>query len=360
MPRTRGPAATLPGSSVLVRADFNVPITDGVDHRRPAHPRRAAHASSGCSSQGAEVTACTHLGRPKGAPDPKYSVAPVRARLAELAPGVELLENLRFDPGETANDPAFVERADRRPRPLRQRRVRRLAPGRTPRSSGRRTFLPSAAGRLLAKEVEVLLGLRDDPARPFVAITGGSKVSDKLGVIDARCSTSPTTSSSAAGCASRSSRRMGHSIGNSLFEPDQIDDLRGSCSTSTATGCTCRATSSGWAPAASSVDPVGRRRGAQLRSLAARRLDGPRHRPRHRGRVRRHHPRGPHDPVERPDGRVRGPPVRGRHPSRGRGRGRVPRLLGDRRWRHRRRGRPSSAWPTGSTTSRPVVARRSS
>ena len=59
---------------------------------------------------GAHVTACTHLGRPKGKPDPKYSVEPVRTRLAELAPGVELLENLRFDPGEEGNDPAFVQK----------------------------------------------------------------------------------------------------------------------------------------------------------------------------------------------------------------------------------------------------------
>ena len=60
------------------------------------------------------MVACTHLGRPKGKPDPTYSVEPVRARLAELAPGVELLENLRFDPGEEGNDPAFVADAGRR------------------------------------------------------------------------------------------------------------------------------------------------------------------------------------------------------------------------------------------------------
>ena len=62
------------------------------------------------TDRGAKVTACTHLGRPKGKPDPAFSVDPGRNRLAELAPGVELLDNLRFDPGETADDPAFVDR----------------------------------------------------------------------------------------------------------------------------------------------------------------------------------------------------------------------------------------------------------
>ena len=112
-------------------------------------------------------------------------MAPVRARLAELAPGVELLENLRFDPGEEGNDPAFVARLVDGHRRLRRRRVRRRAP--RPRLDRRPAAdaAVSAAGRLLAKEVEVLLGLRDHPTRPFVAVLGGAKVSDKLGVIDA-------------------------------------------------------------------------------------------------------------------------------------------------------------------------------
>ncbi|MCB1247880.1 MAG: phosphoglycerate kinase, partial [Acidimicrobiales bacterium] len=98
----------LAGKRVLLRADFNVPMRDGVitDDLRI---RAALPTIAWLQDQGATVTACTHLGRPKGAPDPKYSVEPVRERLAELAPGVELLENLRFNPGETANDPAFVQ-----------------------------------------------------------------------------------------------------------------------------------------------------------------------------------------------------------------------------------------------------------
>ena len=102
-------------------------------------------------------------------------MAPVRARLAELAPGVELLENLRFDPGEEGNDPAFVDAADRRASTPTS--TTRSAPSHRAHASivGPPRTLPSAAGRLLAKEVEVLLGLRDDPKRPFVAVLGGAR-----------------------------------------------------------------------------------------------------------------------------------------------------------------------------------------
>src|SRR5262245_64923278 len=92
-----------------MRADFNVPLRDG-EIADDLRIRAALPTLEWLQTQGAHVTACTHLGRPKGRPDPRYSVAPVRARLAELAPGVELLENLRYDPGEEADDPAFVAR----------------------------------------------------------------------------------------------------------------------------------------------------------------------------------------------------------------------------------------------------------
>ena len=97
------------GKSVLLRADFNVPL-DGARITDDLRIRAALPTIKWLQDNGASVTACTHLGRPKGTPDPKYSVEPVRERLAELAPGVELLDNLRFDPGETANDAAFVDR----------------------------------------------------------------------------------------------------------------------------------------------------------------------------------------------------------------------------------------------------------
>src|SRR5207249_11623091 len=141
---------------VLLRADFNVPMGDGriTDDLRI---RAALPTIEWLQEHGASITACSHLGRPKGRPDPKYSMEPARRRLAELAPGVELMENLRFDPGEEGNDPAFV-----------QQLVKGFdvyvndAFGASHRAHasivGPPQHLPSAAGRLLAKEVEVLLG----------------------------------------------------------------------------------------------------------------------------------------------------------------------------------------------------------
>ena len=211
------------GKSVLVRVDFNVPIKDGVitDDLRI---RAALPTLEWLTSRGAKVTCCTHLGRPKGAPDPQYSVAPVRARLAELTPGVELLENLRFNPGETANDDAFVAELI-----AGHDLYVNDAFGASHRAHasivGPPKHLPSAAGRLLAKEVEVLLGVRSDPARPFVAITGGSKVSDKLGVIEALLDIADHLIIGGGMCFTFLSA-MGHSIGNSLFEADQVDNCK--------------------------------------------------------------------------------------------------------------------------------------
>lgn len=211
------------GKSVLVRVDFNVPIKDGVigDDLRI---RAALPTLEWLTSHGAKVTCCTHLGRPKGAPDPAFSVAPVRARLAELAPGVELLENLRFNPGETTNDDAFLQELI-----AGHDLYVNDAFGASHRAHasivGPPKFLPSAAGRLLAKEVEVLVGLRDDPARPFVAITGGSKVSDKLGVIEALLDIADHLIIGGGMCFTFLSA-MGHSIGASLFEAEQVDNCK--------------------------------------------------------------------------------------------------------------------------------------
>ena len=211
------------GKSVLLRADFNVPLKDGVitDDLRI---RAALPTIEWLIEHGATVTACTHLGRPKGAPDPKYSVDPVRARLSELAPGVRLLDNLRFDPGETSNDPAFVDRLVEG-----HDLYVNDAFGASHRAHasivGPPTRLPSAAGRLLAKEVEVLLGLREDPKRPFVAITGGSKVSDKLGVLTALLDIADSIIIGGGMCFTFFAA-MGHQIGNSLCEPDQIDTCK--------------------------------------------------------------------------------------------------------------------------------------
>jgi len=211
------------GRRVLLRADFNVPIADGeiVDDFRI---RAALPTIEWLTERGAVVTACTHLGRPKGAPDPKYSVEPVRRRLAELAPGVELRDNLRFDPGETANDPAFVQTLIEG-----QDLYVNDAFGASHRAHasivGPPQFLPSAAGRLLQREVEVLLPLRSDPERPFVVILGGSKVSDKLGVIDALSKVADALIIGGGMCFTFLAAQ-GHSVGSSLLEEDQIETCK--------------------------------------------------------------------------------------------------------------------------------------
>ena len=211
------------GRSVLVRCDFNVPLRDGEiadDHRI----RAALPTLEWLTSRGAKVTAVTHLGRPKGTPDPAFDVAPVRRRLAELAPGVTLGENLRFSPGETANDPDFVDELM-----AGHDLYVNDAFGASHRAHasivGPPSRVPSAAGLLLAREVEVLLGLRSHPRRPFVAITGGAKVSDKLGVIRALLGVADQILIGGGMCFTFFAA-LGHSVGSSLLEPDRIDDCK--------------------------------------------------------------------------------------------------------------------------------------
>jgi phosphoglycerate kinase len=208
------------GRRVLIRTDFNVPIEDGsiTDDFRI----KAALPTIGWLQQrGASVVCASHLGRPKGREDPKYSMAPVRARLDELAPGVELMENLRYDPGEEKNDPEFVAHlvsgidvyVDDAFGAAHRAHASIVGPPRT---------LPSAAGRLLAREVEVLLGLREHPKRPFVAVLGGAKVSDKIGVIDALLSVVDAIVIGGGMCFTFLAAR-GFPVGDSLLERDQID-----------------------------------------------------------------------------------------------------------------------------------------
>jgi phosphoglycerate kinase len=213
----------LSGKSVLLRADFNVPIADG-EITDDLRIRAALPTIRWLLGAGATVTACTHLGRPKGAPDPAFSVEPVRARLAELAPEVTLLENLRFDPGETANDPAFVASLVGG-----HDAYVNDAFGASHRAHasivGPPRHLPSAAGRLLQKEVEVLGGLRDNPKRPFVAVMGGSKVSDKLAVIESLLDAVDSLVIGGGMCFTFL-KAQGHSIGSSLCEDDMVDTCR--------------------------------------------------------------------------------------------------------------------------------------
>jgi phosphoglycerate kinase len=213
----------LEGKRVLLRADFNVPLQDGAitDDLRI---RAALPTIQWLQQQGATVVACSHLGRPKGEPNPAYSIDPVRKRLAELAPGVELLENLRFDGGEEGNDPAFVARlvdgmdayVDDAFGAAHRAHASIVGPPQT---------LPSAAGRLLAREVEVLLGLRSDPKRPFVAVLGGAKVSDKLGVIDALLDVVDRLVIGG-GMAFTFLAAEGHRVGDSILQEDQVDTCR--------------------------------------------------------------------------------------------------------------------------------------
>lgn len=213
----------LSGKSVLVRADFNVPISDGhiTDDLRI---RAAVPTLRYLLAAGASITACTHLGRPKGEPDPAYSVEPVRAKLAEWLPEVTLLDNLRFDPGETANDPAFVQTLIEG-----HDAYVNDAFGASHRAHasivGPPQFLPSAAGRLLHREVEVLGGMNDRPRRPFVAVMGGSKVSDKLAVIEALLDHVDSLIVGGGMCFTFL-KAKGHNIGSSLCEDDMVETCK--------------------------------------------------------------------------------------------------------------------------------------
>lgn len=196
------------GKRVLVRVDFNVPVKDGVvgDDTRI---RAALPTISYLVEHGAKVILMSHLGRPAGEGyEEKFTLAPAAARLAELieAPvvfasdtigedaraktadlsegSIVVLENLRFDKREKKNDPAFCEElaslAD-----LYVNDAFGTAHRAHASTAGVAALLPSHAGFLLAGEVDTLSGMLDTPERPFVAILGGSKVSDKVGVIDA-------------------------------------------------------------------------------------------------------------------------------------------------------------------------------
>jgi phosphoglycerate kinase len=230
----------------LVRVDFNVPLRDG-------HIEDDLRITSALPTvrwlleHGARVVACGHLGRPHGVPDQQYSMAPVAARLSELlgfavplsaatgperdtavrdlAPGrVVLLENLRFDPGETADAPEFAARLTEGCAVYVNE-----AFGASHRAHasivGPPRLVPSAGGRLLQREVQVLSGLLDNPTSPFVAILGGAKVSDKLGVIDTllkRCDTLLVGGA----MAFTFLVAAGHRVGASLVEPDLVDQCR--------------------------------------------------------------------------------------------------------------------------------------
>ena len=211
------------GKRVLVRTDFNVPMNDG-EIADDFRIRAALPTINWLTERGATVVCASHLGRPKGRPEPKYSMAPVRERLAVLAPGVELMENLRFHPGEEGNDPAFVANlidgidlyVNDAFGAAHRAHASIVGPPKT---------LPSAMGLLLQKEVDVLLGLRNQPKRPFVAVLGGSKISDKLGVVEALLNTVDALVIGGAMCFTFF-LAQGKTVGASLSEPDQIETCK--------------------------------------------------------------------------------------------------------------------------------------
>jgi phosphoglycerate kinase len=176
--------ANVAGKRVLVRADLNVPLEDGRvadDTRiRAALPTLRLLLERGA----AEVVVCSHLGRPKG-PDPAYAIAPVAERLLEQLGAddrVRVLENTRFDPRETANDPALAAElaalADLYVNDAFGSAHRAHAS-----TEGVAHLLPAYAGLLLERELQELGKLLESPGRPFVAIVGGAKVEDKIGVL---------------------------------------------------------------------------------------------------------------------------------------------------------------------------------
>ena len=235
------------GKKVLVRVDFNVPIKDGkiTDDTRI---RAALPTINYLINQGAVLILCSHLGRPKDEPDPAYSMKPVAEYLGELLnkkvafvedcigpkaeaaaaalkPGdVLVLENTRFHKEEKKNDPEMA------------RQLASLADvfvndafGSAHRAhastEGVTKFLPSVAGFLLEKEIQYLDQAIENPKRPFVAILGGAKVSDKIGVIK-NLLTKADTVLIGGGMANTFFKAQGYPIGDSLVEDDALDTAR--------------------------------------------------------------------------------------------------------------------------------------
>ena len=249
--KTLADLGELRGKRVLVRSDLNVPL-NGQTITDDGRIRASVPTITELAESGARVVVCAHLGRPKGAPDPQYSLAPVATRLGELlgqevafatdavgesaratVDGLEdgrvaLLENLRFNPGETSKDDAergafaddlaaladayvsdgfgVVHRA--------QASVYDIA-----------TRLPSAMGALVQTEVDVLRRLTSDPSRPYAVVLGGAKVSDKLGVIDNLLGTADRLLIGG-GMVFTFLKAQGHEVGRSLLEEDQIPVVR--------------------------------------------------------------------------------------------------------------------------------------
>jgi phosphoglycerate kinase len=232
---------------VLVRVDFNVPVKGG-EVTDDTRIRRALPTIRYLLSEGGRPILISHLGRPKGAPDPEYAMGPVATKLGELlgepvekldaavgpeveealrdwnGRGVVLLENSRFYPGETKNDPGFADQlaalAD-----LYVDDAFGAAHRAHATTVGVAQRLPAAAGLLLEEEIDYLDTVLEDPERPFVAILGGAKVSDKLGVIESLLGTADSLLVGGAMCFTFF-EALGYEIGDSLVEDDYLEEAK--------------------------------------------------------------------------------------------------------------------------------------
>ena len=216
------------GRRVLVRVDFNVPLRDDGSGGRLVADDYRIRASlptlAWLTERGAGVVCATHLGRPSGPSDPACDLAPVREALARLAPGVGLLENLRYHPGEAANDPAFVdELVDGFACYVND--AFSVAHRAHASVVGVPSRLPSAAGLRLAHEVSVLSTLLGAPARPFVAVLGGAKVADKLGVV-ASVARAADAVLVGGGMAFTFLAAQGRAVGASMLDPASVEACR--------------------------------------------------------------------------------------------------------------------------------------
>ncbi len=237
------------GKRVLVRVDFNVPVKDG-EVTDDTRIERALPTIRHLLSEGARPALISHLGRPKGEPDPKYAMDPVAKRLEELLGepvkkldtavgpevgnaldgldgldgGVVLLENSRFYPGETKNDAGFADELAA-PFDLYVNDAFGAAHRAHATTVGVAERLPSAAGLLMEAEIDYLDGVLKDPQRPFVAILGGAKVSDKLGVIESLLGVADSLLVGGAMCFTFF-KSQGYEIGNSLVEDDYVEEAK--------------------------------------------------------------------------------------------------------------------------------------
>lgn len=232
--------------TVLVRSDLNVPLEDG-EVADDFRIRMALPTIQRLREAGAQVVVCSHLGRPKGA-DPAFSMAPVAARMSELAgfevralgavvgdevqqavsdagPGdVLVLENTRFEPGETKNDPDLADRLASLADVFVQDAFGSVHRAHAS-TVGVAERIRSAAGPLLVAELESLGRFLGAPERPYVVVLGGAKVSDKLGVIENLLPKVDTMLVGGGMCFTLLAAR-GYEVGSSLVEEDQVDSVR--------------------------------------------------------------------------------------------------------------------------------------